>query len=159
MSQAQPDSEAHDADRRAVGSVVGALLMVAVTVVIAVALGAFVLAPGVGTGTDAPEATFEYSFSDGGDGFGDTNDRIRITYVEGPPLDAESIRVVVDGERVEHVPEYWSTEIGPGESIVITDDGTDADNASVSTIQSGDGILVIWDGPEDDVVISSVEVP
>lgn len=151
------ETDANDA--RAVGSVTGALLMVAVTVLVAAALGTFVLDMDGEPTAEAPEATFKYSFADGGDGFGDANDRIRITYTNGRPLAAENVRVVVDGERVDGVPGNWTTEIATGESIVISDDGTDTSTATVSAIQAGDGVQIIWEGADGDVVISSVEVP
>lgn len=155
----RPRDDAASTGRGAARPAIGILILVAVTVVVGAALGTFVLSTDSGEAADVPEPTFTYTFSDGGDGFGDANDRIRITYVEGRPLDAHSIRVVVDGEDVDGVAGNWSAEIGPGESIVITDDATDTSHASVSAIQSGDGILIIWEGPDEDVVISSVEVP
>ncbi|MDX1744547.1 MAG: type IV pilin, partial [Halobacteriales archaeon] len=158
MTPPHPD-ETEAADSRAIGSVTGALIMVAVTVLVAAAMGTFVLDLGDDPAAEAPDATFRYAFSDGGDGFGDANDKIRITYVDGRPLKADSLRVTVDGERVDQVPESWTTEIDTGESIVISDDGTDTNTATVSSIQAGDGVQVIWEGPEGDVVISSVEVP
>ena len=158
MTEPQPDPDRSE-DPRAVGSVLGALIMVAVTVLVAATLGAFVLTPGGSGPSNAPDATFEYTFADGGNGYGDSGDRIRITYVDGRPLDATSLRVVVDGERVDGVPGNWTREIGTGESITITDDETDTSHATVSAIQSGDGIIIVWEGPTEDVIISSVEVP
>lgn len=159
MTRDHPDEQVRTGDRRAVGSVLGTLIMVAVTVLVAAALGVFVLTPGGSGPSNAPEATFEYTFADGGDGFGNSGDQVTITYIEGRPLDASSIRIVIDGEPVAGVMGNWSSEIGTGESISITDDATDTSHATVSAIESGDGILIIWEGNGDEIVISSVEVP
>jgi len=76
------------ADSRAASEVVGVILMVAITVIIASTVGAFVLGTGDRTGDTVPQAAFSYEFDD------QTN--VTITHDGGETIDNETIRVTVD---------------------------------------------------------------
>jgi flagellin-like protein len=89
--------------RRAVSPVVGVVLIVAVTVVLAGVVGAFAI--GIGDSGNAPEAAITAE-RDGNE--------INLTHHSGDPLDVTelTVRIFVDGEPLEKqpdVPAYGST--------------------------------------------------
>jgi len=107
-------SNQSNADDRAVSPVIGVILMVAITVILAAVIGTFVLGLGDQLGDTAPQA----SFSDDNAAANGTTSGIDvdITKTGGQDLDPSNIVVSVDGER----------------------DGSIADNSSVTdTWQSG----------------------
>jgi flagellin-like protein len=82
--------------RRAVAPVIGVVLFVAVTVVLAAVVGAFAI--GVGDAGNAPEAAIT----------ADRNgNEINLTHHSGDPLDVNelTIRIFIDGEPLEKQPD------------------------------------------------------
>jgi flagellin-like protein len=121
------------ADDDAVSPVIGVILMVAVTVILAAVVGTFVLALGDEGETPAPQAKFTFDEDA-------TNNEITITHDSGDRIEESKVTVVdSEGETAacESGPSDWpDTEITSGDSCTI--DGV-----------SGDGrIRVTWD-PED----------
>src|SRR6056297_4157035 len=81
-----------DSDDRAVSPVIGVILMVAITVILAAVIGTFVLGLGDQLGDTAPQATFTID--------GNTSDSIDITKTGGQSLESADLALSVDGERV-----------------------------------------------------------
>jgi flagellin-like protein len=106
-------SNQSNADDRAVSPVIGVILMVAITVILAAVIGTFVLGLGDQLGDTAPQASFS---DDNAAANATAGIDVDITKTGGQDLDPSDIVVSVDGER----------------------DGTVADNSSVTdTWQSG----------------------
>ena len=87
-----------NADDRAVSPVIGVILMVAITVILAAVIGTFVLGLGDQLGDTAPQASFnvdEVSLND--TGTGDVN--VSLTKTGGQDLDPSQITVSIDGTR------------------------------------------------------------
>jgi len=129
-------------DSRAVSPVIGVILMVAVTVILAAVIGAFVLDLGDDASSTAPQAQFTYDFDD------QTN--VTITHTSGEDLDNSTIRITLAGE--EAYPDTGETDIandggwddGPiqtGDAIdIFDDDGNDV-------ADQGDTIRIVWEDP------------
>jgi len=123
----------------AVSPVIGVILMVAVTVVLSAAIGAFVLDIGNAVTEQTPTAAIEFEVdTDGGP------DSVTLRHNGGDELETNTLRVTVDGTIAW---EAGSTESGFTSSTNEWDDG----------VTSGDE-LVIEEDTEDITASSSVEL-
>jgi flagellin-like protein len=145
------------ADEDAVSPVIGVILMVAVTVILAAVIASFVL--GMGSTVNAsPQTSFSFDYEDGGNGFGpsDGDDSVTIAHESGGELDADRVSVVIDGTRFD-VNDFssWSSEISAGDSESFTDSGYSIE------MESGDTIRVVWSSGETDqsTTLSTSTVP
>lgn len=131
-------------DDRAVSPVIGVILMVAITVILAAVLGAFVLGLGDQLQETAPNAqvsiteineganvTFAHN---GGDTFNEDN--------------TEEIRVTSGGELVESfdITDFDDNQFRAGDQETADEDG--------AVIESGDTVRVVWVGQERSSVIA-----
>ena len=124
---------------RGVSPVIGVILMVAITVILAAVIGAFVLGLGDQASESAPQASFDYSF--------DGNDAVNISHGGGDNIDSTNIEVTIDD--LESFPDadddltvnddQWQDNITTGDTIDIADDA--------DVIDSGDTIRIIWNSP------------
>jgi len=89
-------SNQSNADDRAVSPVIGVILMVAITVILAAVIGTFVLGLGDQLGDTAPQASFS---DDNAAASGTSGIDVDITKTGGQDLDPSNIVVSVDGER------------------------------------------------------------
>ena len=128
-------------DDRAVSPVIGVILMVAITVILAAVIGTFVLGLGDQLGDTAPQATFTIDDN--------SSDTINITKTGGQSLEAGDLVLSVDGERVNSSfpGDTWET----GERKEITKDGSedwDTGEATVRIIHDPSGNAIFertWD--------------
>jgi len=87
-------------DDRAVSPVIGVILMVAITVILAAVIGTFVLGLGDQLGDSAPQASFSANSSASLDDTTDPNTiDFEITKTGGQDLNPTELIVVVDGAR------------------------------------------------------------
>jgi len=78
-------------DDRGVSPVIGVILMVAITVILAAVIGTFVLGLGSNVGNNSPSATFDYQYND----WGSTDRGLNITDQGGDAIDQSTITVTV----------------------------------------------------------------
>ena len=130
-----------DSDDRAVSPVIGVILMVAITVILAAVIGTFVLGLGDQLGDTAPQASF--TIDENG------TDNISITKTGGQSIEGGDLALSVDGARVNE-----SVGGGPwqtGEQRVIIGDGVtnwDGGEAEVRIIHNPSGNAIFaetWD--------------
>lgn len=148
-------------DDRAVSPVIGIVLMVAITVVLAAVAGSFALGVGQSTGDAPPNVAFEFSYDDGATaGFsGSSDDEITIDVVGGDRID-QPTQVQVAGQRVDRTADLdyasggFSPPVDAGETIVVEEGPGDA-------IQSDDTVYVIYrpDKPKVRAIIGESQVP
>jgi FlaG/FlaF family flagellin (archaellin) len=86
----------HDSDD-AVSSVIGVILMVAVTVILAAVIATFVLGIGDGVSNTAPQASFEFNYEQNGGG----SDELAITHSAGDTIAGENLNVTSTGAKTE----------------------------------------------------------
>jgi flagellin-like protein len=85
------------ADDEAVSPVIGVILMVAITVILAAVIGTFVLGLGDQISTTTPQASFTFDFNDDADPF---EDKLTITHDGGDEITAGQLSVT-GGEQLD----------------------------------------------------------
>jgi len=162
-------------DDRAVSPVIGVILMVAITVILAAVIGTFVLGLGDQVQSTTPQASFGF---DQGTETIDTEDftAVTVTHETGDTIDAADLSLSVNGETAYGVDDagnvealFDSGDISAGTSATIVAStnedgvaGTAYDNdSSVLDISSspvvedvglseGDTVRVVYDSPDSD---------
>ena len=130
-------------DNRGASPVIGVILMVAITVILAAVIGTFVLGSGDRVPGDTPQASFSFDYD------GQTN--VTITHNSGEDLDPETIEVLVDGAEAYPEPNTTTTNITNAsgwEDPISSGDGLELYNESGETIaEGGDTVRIIWNNP------------
>jgi len=155
-------------DDRAVSPVIGVILMVAITVILAAVIGTFVLGLGDQVQSTTPQASFGFDMNPaGGNGFdaSDDGDSISITHESGDTIEASSLSVKVSGtngftvsdvtdDTDAEVSSAWSDQVSAGSTITITD-------SSTGYLVSGETVRVIYNNPDSDQssTLGSREIP
>ncbi len=139
----------------AVSPVIGVILMVAITVILAAVIGTFVLGLQDRVGDAAPNAAFSWDFDDNGDGWGDNNNWVNITHDGGEQLDVETLSVNIGDDSADTVDSNtWAEDITAGDTLRMTDgtalSGTTSVSGGDSTITQGDAVRVIWSSSSSD---------
>ena len=118
--------------------VIGVILMVAITVILAAVIGTFVLGLGDQLGDTAPQATFTID-SNG-------TDTINLTKTGGQSLDADNLVLSVDGERVNETIPGGTWETGERRQITNTPGG------GASNWNSGEQVVRIIHDPSGNAI-------
>ncbi len=128
-------------DDRAVSPVIGVILMVAITVILAAVIGAFVLGLGDQVSNNAPSASFEYNF--------ENNSEATITHAGGDNIDNSTLRVTVDGDIAFPSGEAEGSlnSSAWGDGTIRTGDSVDIFNDTGEASYSGDRVRIIWSNP------------
>lgn len=130
-------------DESAVSPVIGVILMVAITVILAAVIGTFVLGLGDQVSNSAPQASFSFDFSSDDDTFdGGTEDTVSVTHEGGETL--ESGDISVEGSN--------STGTGGDDGLAngatnFSDTIEAGSQATYQGVNSGETIRVIWTNP------------
>jgi flagellin-like protein len=129
-------------DEDAVSPVIGVILMVAITVILAAVIGTFVLGLGDQVQSSAPNANFQFEFNEAnGDGFdGDTDDEVIITHNGGQDVDPSNTDVQIAGSSQGQLNGGSDSTVSTGDTTTIG--SVDADG--------GSDVLVIWTSPNGD---------
>lgn len=135
-------------DDRAVSPVIGVILMVAVTVILAAVIGTFVLGIGSQVTSKTPTSNFEFVIEDtNNDGFsGNGDDKIEVTHRGGDEIQKEALVLRIAGEEATTGSGLsWDTT----EDIVgAGDTATYAETGSGINIEEGDDLQFIWQNPD-----------
>jgi len=133
---------------RAVSPVIGVILMVAITVILAAVIGAFVLGLGDQASESTPQASFSFDFQD--------RDNVTITHDGGQTLENDSTRVTIDGYGEVNTSEWGNGDIRAGDQL----DVAEADNESQPLERSeGDTVRVIWEGSSSSSTLAERDFP
>jgi flagellin-like protein len=137
-------------DSRAVSPVIGVILMVAITVILAAVIGTFVL--GLGDSVEsAPQASFNFDYDDTG------TEEVTIRHRGGDNIDASKLEVRVNGNAVD-AGDYNSdstlsdqySSFNAGNEVIIQD---------TSGYSSGDNVDVVYISGDKQDIIGSFTVP
>ncbi|AUV84712.1 type IV pilin (plasmid) [Salinigranum rubrum] len=129
---------------RAVSPVIGVILMVAITVILAAVIGTFVLGLGDQVSESAPQAQFSFDFTTTG-----STDIINVTHDGGDSVSADQLSLNVDGTEVwttdsttwTEGPSVWSSDVAAGDTLDLsTTDGA----------EDGDAVRIIWSSSNSD---------
>jgi flagellin-like protein len=130
---------------RAVSPVIGVILMVAITVILAAVIGTFVLGLGDQVSESAPQAQFSFDFANGTYG--------SITHDGGDSIDSDDLSVVVgsatayNGTDIQSAfaqggeSDGWTGTVSAGSTIAFDSTGTD---------RAGEEVRVIWSSANSD---------
>ena len=120
-------------DDRGVSPVIGVILMVALTVILATVLGTVVLDFTGSISAQPPQAAFDYEFTD---------ENVTITHVSGDQMDNASLRVQIGEKEAleDRVDDGWNGDITAGDSVTINRTAAGADKRTVR---------IIWQNPSD----------
>jgi len=135
-------------EERGVSPVIGVILMVAITVILAAVIGTFVL--GLGDSLQqAPQSTLN---ADSG-----STDSVNISHNGGDALTGSDVDVIVDGDRValSEVSDFSGGEFQVGDSVEIVP----ADLSDTSEISGETRVRVIHTPSESVVMDTTIDVP
>jgi len=150
-------------DNRAVSPVIGVILMVAITVILAAVIGTFVLGLGDQVQSTTPQASFGFDSSD-------AKQKVTITHQSGDTIEATNVNIsstqdfVEDGNTSSGVStKAWdsfsstSGDVSAGSSVTIDAAPTSDDTQDFA----GDTVRVIYDSPDSDSssTLGKFEVP
>jgi FlaG/FlaF family flagellin (archaellin) len=136
----------------AVTPVIGIILVVAITVILAAIVGVYALGVGTDVQNAPPNADFDFDYANT-DTDGIADDKVTIEHNGGQPIERDNIEVVVGGETRDPVSgNEFPTRFSSGDSAVYDLDGsTDA----------GETLRIIWTAPngESSNTIGESQVP
>jgi len=139
-------------DEQAVSPVIGVILMVAITVILAAVIGTFVLGLGDQVSSTTPQAQFGFDIG-AQNSSGAYN--VTVTHESGDTISGSDLTVSVNGSSAE-----WKSS-----GDVTAGDSFEAGNADGSPdleiwISSGDTVRVIYDNPDSDksATLAKIEV-
>jgi len=151
------------ADDEGVSPVIGVILMVAVTVILAAVIGAFVMNMGDNLSQSAPSANFEFEASDTD---GDNSYVVQVTHDGGDSITNKNTKSLVVKDMADNAQEIWADDAGngietwsangdvaAGDNVYIGDDSGETNNgehdgdtstSQVTGFSQGDTLKVIW---------------
>ena len=141
-------------DDDAVSPVIGVILMVAITVILAAVIGTFVLGLGNQVQSTAPQASFSFDQSD-------SPTEVTVSHDGGDTISHGNIKVTVNGKTAlakgGDGDGFWDTggKVNAGDSQTIDDYGNGG-----NSLTNGQTIKVIWtsDSGENSQVLSEYTV-
>jgi flagellin-like protein len=136
-------------DDQAVSPVIGVILMVAITVILAAVIGTFVLGLGDQVSQTTPSASFQFDYDAGG------NESVTIAHNGGDTLSSSEVNVTVSGaNKTDANGQYtWtdlggsSGDVGAGSTATVHGGHVDSNGAidlSEATVR------VVWQAAEGD---------
>ncbi|QHS15833.1 type IV pilin [haloarchaeon 3A1-DGR] len=125
-------------DDSAVSPVIGVILMVAITVILAAVIGTFVLGMGDDLQNNQPTASFDFNFNAGNSG------SVTISHAGGDPVDGttDNVTITTSGgdSDLQTEPTEWNEEISAGSSKSVSISGGTWNGETVAVNwQSADG--------------------
>lgn len=138
-------------DDRAVSPVIGVILMVAITVILATVIGTFVLGFGDQVSDPAPQAGFTFDYDEA------ATDELTITHGSGDTLQQSQVNITITGAETAgsndvnattnwgDFPGASGSDISAGTSVVVSNQSvTDENGLDLSEAT----IRVVWQAPE-----------
>lgn len=126
-------------DDRGVSPVIGVILMVAITVILAAVIATFVLGLGEQVSQTAPQANFDFDVEGDGSGV----DTLTVSHTGGQTIDRENIKINVGGSvayedgsekgNFSSTNSNFDTEIGAGDQVELVED-TNSDETGSTEI-------------------------
>ena len=143
-----PFESVTDADKRGVSPVIGVILMVAITVILAAVIGTFVL--GLGDNVNStPQASWDFELEDVD---GDDSLELRITHNGGDSIDGDLLSI--EGLDTGSVDVFAGTDVTAGSSYIIQE-------GSLSSADEGETVRLVYtaqDGGSSNV-IATYDIP
>ena len=131
----------HDED--AVSPVIGVILMVAITVILAAVIGTFVLGLGDQVQSSAPNANFQFDYNSSASNF-------TVIHNGGQDIDSENVEISVESGTSNA---NWTDGTGSAGTLSTgssSEFSYESDSQFGDSGQAGDSVLVIWQSPNGD---------
>ena len=128
---------------RAVSPVIGVILMVAITVILAAVIGTFVLGLGDQVSESAPQAQFTFDYDD-------TASILTITHDGGDAVPSDEMNITGSGNDIQWdhaINTSTAYDVSAGNSTVVGDGSTVGTEVGVS---AGDTMRIVWSSPNSD---------
>jgi len=132
------------ADDDAVSPVIGVILMVAITVILAAVIGTFVLGLGDTAQARSPSASFDTDYDS-------SNSKLTLTHESGEAVDATQLDLKGDIDSSASVSDFSGAsgvdgdEVSSGDSIVVTNTGTAGSGDYAFDSQSDEAtVRIVW---------------
>ncbi|WP_058365126.1 type IV pilin [Haloparvum sedimenti] len=142
---------------RAVSPVIGVILMVAITVILAAVIGTFVLGLGDSVQQSSPTASFGFEYNQANDSWED-GDSIEVTHEGGDSIEESLLSINVGGESVAASNASWGDPVTAGSTATIDWNGSTNTTAAEVNFSSDDDVRVVWqsnDGSSSQTIGSS----
>lgn len=120
-------------DERAVGPVVGVVLLIAIAAILAGVVGSFAYGLWNEKNQPAPQVQFTYEYDDG------TNE-LTITHANGDTFERKAISFIEEGEGEipdSDVVDDWPTDVTASASVTI------------ENVEADDEIRILWKAPDE----------
>ena len=142
-------------DSRAVSPVIGVILMVAITVILAAVIGTFVL--GLGDSVEsAPQASITFDYDSTGAG------AVEIQHRGGDGIDTDEFDIRVAGDSIDDSAGVSSVNGATASDLSGLDEFRAGDTITVTgsgNLEQGDQVDVVYTSGERDSIIGSFTVP
>ena len=148
-----------DGNERAVSPVIGVILMVAITVILAAVIGVFVLGLGDAVQQTAPNTNLDHSWD------GDENEQLTIVHNGGDSLSSDEVYLVGPDDRIGFDDGVWglaqgeswpdSISAGTSRTAVVNDSSVDI-GPDVST---GETYRIVWESGGSSSTLKTIERP
>ena len=136
-------------DEQAVSPVIGVILMVAITVILAAVIGTFVLGLGDQVQSTTPSASF--GFESENLGAGNTDDIVKITHESGDTIETNSLSVKIGSNTVYGAGTTDSSVSGwTGDTVSAGDTLTFDESGGGTTVSGEQQVRVVYNSPESD---------
>ncbi|AUX10677.1 flagellin [Halalkaliarchaeum desulfuricum] len=132
-------------DREAVSPVIGVILMVAITVILAAVIGTFVLGLGDQVGETAPNANWAAEVDD-------EDPEVTFTHNGGDSVEANELFVNIDNDGAESVVENNDLTDPPEEDDVLSAGST------IEVTSASEEVQLIWQSGDTSSVLKTVEI-
>lgn len=133
----------------AVSPVIGVVLVVAITVVLAAVAGTLLFGVADQPAGPVPTAQFSFEMNDGGDGWGGSGDFVNVTHEGGDTLAVERLDVLVGSDEVAVGASDWASDVSAGDGVSITDASSPPSGSVVvgGGIDEGETVRIVWSAP------------
>ena len=133
---------------RAVSPVIGVILMVAITVILAAVIGVFVLGFGEGISESPPQAQFSIDYNDG---------NATITHEGGDSVNVDDVYLTLEGDIVGEDNDYTSDledseTLRSGSSVTIIN--ADEDGDTLDELSPDNDIRLVWENSGGDRTVT-----
>ena len=131
----------------AVSPVIGVILMVAITVILAAVIGSFVLNLGGSLNDTAPQASFGFEYDDSG-----TDALVNITHQSGDTIESARLNVTSSSGSSLTEDAGWSGTVAAGDTATYNKSGSD---------WNGETVRVVWESEtgESSATLSTSTAP
>ena len=130
-------------EERGASPVIGVILMVSIAVILAAAVGGYVLNEGDQIPDDVPQASFSYDYDD--------TENVTITHTSGDSIDNGTIEIQIDGGTAYPDPDTPSTNVDSvdgWDGTISSGDSVELYNVSGKSIgAAGDTVRIVWTDP------------